>query len=194
MNINAFGCALGRLILRNRDLADRDALTRVWNRRVILELLHQHESRYQLQGTPFGLLVCDLDHFKQINDQYGHQAGDEALVHAIRCFEQVLRDSDIIGRLGGEEFVIILSNTAPAGVHSAAERFRQNFSGQQLQFSALPDQLVSQTITVSIGYGSIADFTDANALLVAADQAMYRAKENGRNQICAASKPTLATC
>jgi len=194
MNINAFGCALGRLIMRIRDLADRDALTRVWNRRGILGLLHQHESRYQLQGTPFGLLVCDLDHFKQINDQYGHQAGDEALVHAIRCFEQVLRDSDIIGRLGGEEFVIILSNTAPAGVHSAAERFRQNFSGQQLQFSALPDQLVSQTITVSIGYGSIADFTDANALLVAADQAMYRAKENGRNQICAASKPTLATC
>lgn len=194
MNINAFGCALGRLILRIRDLADRDALTRVWNRRVILELLRQHESRYQLQGIPFGLLVCDLDHFKQINDRYGHQAGDEALLHAIRCFEQVLRDSDIIGRLGGEEFVIILSNTAPAGVHSAAERFRQNLSGQQLQFSALTDKLASQTITVSIGYGSICDFTDANALLVAADQAMYRAKENGRNQICAASKPTLAAC
>lgn len=194
MNINAFGCALGRLILRIRDLADRDALTRVWNRRVILELLRQHESRYQLQGIPFGLLVCDLDHFKQINDRFGHQAGDEALLHAIRCFEQVLRDSDIIGRLGGEEFVIILSNTAPAGVHSAAERFRQNLSEQQLQFSALPDKLASHTITVSIGYGSICDFTDANALLVAADQAMYRAKENGRNQICAASKPTPAAC
>jgi diguanylate cyclase (GGDEF)-like protein len=156
---------------------------------VILELLRQHESRYQLQGIPLGLLVCDLDHFKQINDRYGHQAGDEALLHAIRCFEQVLRDTDIIGRLGGEEFVIILSNTAPAGVHSAAERFRQNLSAQQLQFIALADQAASQQITVSIGYGSMGDFADVSALLVAADQAMYRAKQNGRNQICAATEP-----
>lgn len=186
MNINAFGCALSRLILRIRDLADRDGLTRVWNRRVILELLSQHESRYQLQGIPFGVLVCDLDHFKQINDRYGHQAGDEALLHAIRCFQQVLRDTDIIGRLGGEEFVIILSNTAPTGVQSAAERFCQNLSTQQLQFSALADKIAPQQITVSIGYGSMGDFADVRALLVAADQAMYRAKQNGRNQICAA--------
>ncbi len=105
---------------------------------MILELLHQHEVVISCRALPLALLVCDLDHFKQINDQYGHQAGDEALVHAIRCFEQVLRDSDIIGRLGGEEFVIILRNTAPAGVHSAAERFRQNFSGHNSNLALCP--------------------------------------------------------
>jgi diguanylate cyclase (GGDEF)-like protein len=119
--------------------------------------------------------MLDLDHFKQINDNYGHQAGDDVLRQVAGVIRATLRDVDIAGRYGGEEFMIILMHTAPEQARIAAERLRSGVEG-------LPSRCSSRPVTISGGLCSYAG-QDPIEMVRAADEFLYRAKANGRNRI-----------
>jgi diguanylate cyclase (GGDEF)-like protein len=138
-------------------------------------------SRTKRYDNALSVLMLDIDHFKQINDTYGHQAGDMVLKSLALTFQEVLRNVDIIGRLGGEEFAAVLPETGIEIATEVAERLRQVISAGEV---VLTDSVKVQ-FTVSIG---IAAFIDKNSnldmLLNEADKALYRAKQSGRNRVC----------
>ena len=162
-----------------RLLATTDALTGLNNRRAFLdkaEVLLEHCRRYR---HACGALMIDIDHFKTVNDRHGHQAGDEALRATARAIQSVLRDADVVGRLGGEEFAVLLPNADLQGTLDTGERVRQAISAITLP---LPD---GQTLrlTASLGVASFQPPAQTLAQLLAqADQALYRAKAEGRNR------------
>lgn len=171
-----------------RTLATTDVLTGLNNRRAFLEkaeTLLEHCRRYR---KPCGVLMIDVDHFKAVNDLHGHQAGDDALRATGHAIQQVLRDADIVGRLGGEEFAALLPHADPAGARETAERIRQAVEaivlpladGSHLRF------------TVSIGLSALnpPELTLAQ-LLARADHALYRAKSEGRNRTVAHAAEAL---
>lgn len=168
-------------------LATHDALTTLLNRGAIVRLLEQELSRARRSGSPLGVMIADLDHFKVINDRYGHQAGDTVLREASQRMRDVLRTFDTMGRYGGEEFLIIAPGSDLIGVRMAAERVRQSMAAGPIQVG--DQQLVS---TVSIGVASTATgLEDSSALIGAADAALYRAKHSGRNAV--ASEPAVSS-
>lgn len=162
--------------------AQRDELTGLFNRRALIELGEESVARCQRLGQPVSALVLDLDHFKSINDRYGHAAGDRALVQMATVLRQCLRAADICGRLGGEEFAVVMPNTALDDALAVAERARVAIAGEPVN----TDQ-GSQQITTSTGVAS--DLYDLDELLMLADQAMYQAKQQGRNRTVAAQPP-----
>jgi diguanylate cyclase (GGDEF)-like protein len=126
--------------------------------------------------------MLDIDHFKQINDTYGHQSGDLVLKSVANTFQEVLRSVDIIGRLGGEEFAVVLPETWIAKALEVAERLREKISEGEV---ALPDGTIIR-FTVSIGIAALIDKnSNIDMLLDDADKALYRAKQAGRNRVCA---------
>ena len=159
-------------------LATTDFLTGVWNRRRFLELGQNEVSRLRRNGRGFGTVMMDVDHFKSVNDTYGHDAGDTVLRALADACVHSLRNVDIIGRLGGEEFAMILPETDPAGVRLTAERLRQDI-GQM----AVPIGGKNLSFTISAGYTCVTDPNDSieNALS-RADEALYQAKGAGRNR------------
>jgi diguanylate cyclase (GGDEF)-like protein len=160
-----------------RELSVRDALTGLYNRREYERRLGQELERCHRYQTPVSLLLLDLDHFKSVNDRYGHDVGDEVLRMVARQISFELRPVDFAARFGGEEFIAILPGTAPAGALAAAERIREAVSG--LVITAQSDLRV----TISIGVaGAPEDASEATGLLKAADIAMYQAKVAGRNR------------
>jgi len=162
------------------DLSHRDGLTGLDNYREFRRQLGEEAQRSLRYGRPFSLLMLDLDHFKQVNDTYGHLAGDEALRSLAGLIRREVRPVDRIARYGGEEFVIILPETATAGALATAERIRDIVATRPIPVNG--DREV--TLTVSIGVVTYPDDADTEETLVgAADQALYVAKNGGRNRV-----------
>ena len=157
--------------------AMHDSLTGIFNRRAILDLLAGELNRVQRDDKQLSIGMCDIDHFKKINDAFGHQAGDEVLVAFAQIVQECLRKHDYIGRYGGEEFIIITSNNKGDAYLSPFERIRERIADARIETNAGP---VSITVSIGVASGS---GQDTAALLTAADKALYRAKTTGRNRV-----------
>lgn len=169
------------LVQRLRLLADQDPLTGLPNRRAFLEAAHtQMHTLHQLQA-PCAVLMLDIDHFKLVNDRHGHAAGDAVLTLFGQLLRDCLRDEDVLGRLGGEEFAALLPHTSEADAQGAAERIRSALAATALQLEGMHTPL---RCTVSVGL-AMADAAPArfDTLLAHADQALYLAKAQGRDQV-----------
>ena len=177
INITMFSSALVRLVSKIRVLADRDQLTGLYNRYAINRFLSQQHQLWLRHQQPYSLLVCDLDHFKHLNDRLGHLAGDAALRSVADLLQQHLRAEDICGRFGGEEFIIILPQTThPAAVATAQKLL------QQIQLATVQFGNHSISLTISIGVQTVQAGFSIEDMLQHADNALYQAKENGRNR------------
>lgn len=157
-----------------------DALTGVFNRRYLEERLAGEVSFAARHGTSLALLLIDVDHFKRINDLLGHNVGDATLRVIAASIQRILRPEDVLARYGGEEFVVLARSITPANAEILAERIRRHVEELEL---ALADEL---PMSVSVGVAIVApghSRPDAPALLMAADEAMYEAKAQGRNRV-----------
>jgi diguanylate cyclase (GGDEF)-like protein len=160
-----------------RQQATRDYLTQLWNRSSILDFLHRELARSEREGTPIGVVVADLDHFKGINDNYGHFAGDRALQESARRMQNSIRPYDAIGRYGGEEFLIVLPGADADSVLAQAERLRKALRLRPVQTSE-----ANLNVTCSFGCSAgIGGRVTAESLIRAADEALYLAKRSGRD-------------
>jgi diguanylate cyclase (GGDEF)-like protein len=170
-----------------RTMTLTDGLTKVANRRRFDEKLLDEWNRGPRHGQPLSLLVMDVDHFKQVNDTYGHLAGDDCLVSvASRCSKQIHRAGDLLARYGGEEFVVLLPCTPAKGAIEIAERMRKSVEEQPVQAGsghAIP-------LTISIGVSTMVTDKkqDAEVLVRSADEALYAAKTAGRNRVMLAEE------
>ena len=162
-----------------RRLVSEDELTGVYSRRHILSLAEQEWERASCHEMPFSLLLLDVDHFKQINDTYGHEVGDTVLQRLTQVCRSQLRSSDAFGRIGGEEFLVLLPKTGEGGAIGVGEHLRSALETTELYVGGQPLQ-----ITISLGAASKQPHTpDLKALLKDADDALYTAKSMGRNQL-----------
>ena len=191
MKVTAVHDVEGRVVISHEDvtilkaaelasmtLANTDALTGALSRRNFINLAEQELARAKRYELPLMLLMLDLDHFKLINDQYGHAVGDAVLQEFVKTVKGVLRESDLIGRIGGEEFAVLLPNTMHEGGCALAQRIIESVR-------AHPVEIGSDYIpyTVSIGAGCMTNETTISAMLGLADAALYRAKKGGRNRL-----------
>jgi len=165
-------------LLQLKERVERDHLTGLYNRLALYRLLPQMLEEAQAQGKPLVVAMLDLDDFKRINDQFGHQAGDEALHFVAGFIKRILRSDDVAVRLGGEEFVIVLPATDFAKARIPLERIRAQIAAEKV----LPGV---EGLTVSIGAAEYngRGFADHDELIHQADQAMYRAKKLGKNRV-----------
>lgn len=157
-----------------------DALTGVHSRRWIDETLPRLCDRHRFDGTPLTVALVDVDHFKRINDQFGHQTGDIVLCELAKTMRTRLRPTDFIGRFGGEEFLLVFPRTSLAGAAIAAERLREAVRVTVLK---MRDGTQIPCATVSIGLAEMQQGQDIARLLQVADTALYRAKHKGRNRV-----------
>lgn len=161
--------------------ATRDAVTGLWNRSAILDVAERGLRRARHQGSPFAVVLADLDWFKDINDAYGHQAGDRALYETARRMQSLVRPHDAVGRWGGEEFLIVLPDCDLAEAAALAERLRAGLEAEEIRpAEAPPVSLTSSFGVAALGPG---ESLSAEALVRAADHALYRAKRRGRNRV-----------
>jgi two-component system, cell cycle response regulator len=163
-----------------RDMAMRDSLTKLWNRAAIFDVLTTELARSKREGASLGVVLVDLDHFKRVNDTYGHLVGDEVLCEAVRVLRQSTRPYDSAGRIGGEEFLIVLPGCNEINAVSHAERLRAAIAQASVDSPLGPVQ-----VTASMGVSVLEKGldTDVFGLVRAADEALYRAKESGRNRV-----------
>ena len=169
---------LEKALTQVRDMAIRDELTGLFNRRHIMEILQQQRAIAAEGDYTFSICYLDLDHFKVINDTYGHGAGDQVLRRFSRLLKDSLRDADYTGRLGGEEFVLVLSDTQQEEAFNVCERLRQRLD--MMDFSDLDAALHA---SVSIGIAEFRAGEPIDEALCRADGCLYRAKELGRNKV-----------
>jgi diguanylate cyclase (GGDEF)-like protein len=170
-------------------LAAVDWLTGLYNRRHFETLAHAELARSQRYLRPLSVLIIDVDHFKAVNDRFGHAVGDRILQAVTAVFQAAKRDADVIARIGGEEFAILLPETTAAAAAQFAERLRQ-----QLRNSAPSVEGEKLPITVSIGIAAVIRGTSGiEALLRDADQALYQAKTSGRDRITVWQPPVAAS-
>jgi len=178
---------VGERIIRLQDklheLATHDPLTALWNRRAVLDILKREMERAGRHQSYVGVFIADLDHFKQINDTYGHQAGDAVLAEAARRMQEAIRKYDSLGRYGGEEFLAVMPDSGSENTFKQAERIRKALAETPIRF-----QETDIRVTMSIGFVSSQSDREAGAeeLIRFADGALYRAKSNGRNRVEAA--------
>jgi len=163
-----------------RDQATRDSLTRLWNRSSILAMLQRELARGARESRPLGLALMDLDHFKNVNDTYGHVAGDQVLVEAGRRMLEAVRPYDAIGRYGGEEFLILLPGCEEPDALEQAERMRRVLSGEPVSFAGVHYRMSGSFGVTSALPGPA---TSAEQLIRKADLALYSAKNRGRNRV-----------
>lgn len=164
---------------RLRQMARTDALTGLANRGYFTECLERELHRASRNGTAVGLIMVDVDHFKELNDTHGHQAGDALLIKIAESLVLGLRSSDLVGRYGGEEFVMLLPDTGSAGVTIAAERARKQIRQLEVPFSEV-------TLTATASFGAVSNTLagcTVQDIIRAADQALYEAKQQGRNRV-----------
>jgi two-component system cell cycle response regulator len=162
-----------------RRLATVDTLTGLLNRRAFLDVLDRESARSERHGYPVSLLLLDVDHFKRVNDTYGHASGDAVLQGLARVLDRVARRSDVVGRWGGEEFVVALPQTGAAGARVAAERVRRAIAEARYPIPA-GEPL---KMTASVGAATALPPWEREAVITAADEAMYAAKARGRNRV-----------
>ena len=171
-------CFMFTLMLAQRMLANlheassRDALTGLYNRRSMIDQLAHQWQRHRRTQAPLAIMTIDLDHFKRINDTLGHTAGDSVLVHLTKLLQNHVRGEDIVGRIGVEEFMLLLPDTEPQQAISLAERLRVLVRAEAL----------GTTISVGIALAHSVD-KDPESMIARADAALFRAKEAGRNRI-----------
>jgi two-component system cell cycle response regulator len=172
--------------------ATHDALTGLWNRGVITELLERELARAQRERKSTSLLLCDIDHFKNINDTYGHPVGDEVLREVARRLLASVRSYDFVGRYGGEEFLIVLNNCDPASAPNRAEQMRAAIANREVVTAAGP-----VAVTMSFGVLRTVDWGELRAEnhLTEVDLALYAAKAAGRNcvRLALPAKPPQTT-
>jgi len=158
--------------------ATHDLLTSLWNRGVIVELLSREIARSRRERNSTAVMMCDIDHFKAVNDQYGHAAGDDVLREVSRRLHHAVRSYDMVGRYGGEEFLIILNRCDPSSAVARAEHLRGAIAAKPVQTSQKPIP-----VTISLGLALSLDFPDCDAdeVIHQADKALYAAKRSGRN-------------
>ena len=156
-------------------LSTTDPLTGAYNRRMLMDLLTKELQRTDRYGDHFSLLMFDIDHFKMVNDQYGHDAGDRVLVEIVRLSMEIIRETDALARWGGEEFMVLLPRTDGTMAHIMGERLRQRVAGH-----AFADGC---HLTISVGVTSLGPDDTIDSLLKRVDEAMYKAKKSGRNLV-----------
>jgi len=158
--------------------ATHDLLTSLWNRGVVVELVTRDLVRSRREGSCTAVMMCDIDHFKSFNDQYGHAAGDEVLRELARRLQNSVRSYDLVGRYGGEEFLVALNRCNPGSAVSRAENLRAVISGRP--FVVGKNRL---TVTVSVGLALSTEFGNCGVdeIMHEADMALYAAKAAGRN-------------
>ena len=181
-NGSTFGLVISRLISKIRHLTVEDSLTETFNRRHITDMANKEIKKMEKKGSEFSIIMLDIDHFKKVNDTYGHATGDAALVTCANLLKNSVRSTDYVGRLGGEEFCIMLPNTNLREAHLLAERIRM-----QLEHTSVIFEGKTIPITASFGVATLTEKGEWSDLLNQADVAMYRAKKNGRNQVILAS-------
>ncbi len=160
--------------------ATHDPLTGMWNRGALFELLHAEAERVQRKGTSLSLFLIDLDHFKRVNDDFGHLAGDAILHEVAQRLNGAVRLYDIVGRYGGEEFIVAATDLEAERPQQFAERLRLAVSSAPLRTS---DASVSVTVSVGVATSDSAVDCSIERLIQTADAALYEAKHNGRNRV-----------
>jgi diguanylate cyclase (GGDEF)-like protein len=179
LNMGLIGLVLARMLFRLQRLSERDGLTGLFNRRAIEKCLKAELDRLRRYQEPFSLLAFDMDHFKAVNDAFGHPAGDAVLRELGNVVRSVSRQSDLAGRSGGEEFWLVLPHTRLAGATKAAQRLLAAVQGMQVKELEGRRQL-----SVSIGVAVVeAHGETLEGLLRRADKALYQAKHAGRNRV-----------
>lgn len=174
------------LVVKNRTLSEvstRDALTGLYNRWFVIEKIESEMNRSLRHGSPMSLLMLDVDHFKRVNDTWGHGAGDQVLQGIGKLLRDSCRVYDVPGRYGGEEFCVVLPETKPGNTTVVAERIRS-----RLEATALPCGETSIAVTASIGIAGLdvsegGELLSPSALIDRADRALYSAKNRGRNRV-----------
>lgn len=160
--------------------ATRDGLTRLYNKKYFLETLHKEFSYCLRHRLPLSLVMFDVDHFKKINDVYGHPAGDYVLTRIAQRVSETVRNEDVLARYGGEEFALMLRESPEEDALVCAERCRQAVDRSEFIFGGTPIK-----VSISLGVATLldSDFTQAEELIAVADKYLYRAKRAGRNRV-----------
>lgn len=177
---------LVRMQKQFRHMAETDALTGAANRRAFMQYLDTLVDRARRQDAPLAAVMVDLDHFKRTNDTYGHAVGDKVLVQTVRQVQSCLRDCDMLGRLGGEEFAVVLPGATAASAVAAAERIREAIAAVDVRVDNGDRIPVTASLGVAVLEGDKMMET-AEGLLHAADEALYAAKAGGRNRVVEAA-------
>lgn len=175
-----------RVDAANRRLATTDALTGVANRRALIQALDRDMALALRTQEPYAVMMLDLDHFKNVNDRHGHLAGDQVLCHVAAVLRQRLRAQDMVGRYGGEEFLVLMPCTAAAGALEAAEALRQAVEQSPCPYGG---QTIPITVSIGVCASPLAPGDSWDQLIHVADQALYSAKQDGRNRVAWAPLP-----
>jgi two-component system cell cycle response regulator len=174
------------LVEETQRAATTDPLTGIMNRRALIPAVDVEQSRSERHGYPMSLLLLDVDHFKVINDRHGHATGDKVLAALGRLLAKQARKTDLVGRWGGEEFVVVLAGAHEVGARIAAERIRAAVEAM----TVLDEKGQRVPLTISIGIACLEMKDTVELLIDRADHAMYQAKASGRNRV-AVSPPVL---
>jgi diguanylate cyclase (GGDEF)-like protein len=176
----AVAMANARAVRQLEEMATTDGLTGCLNKRAFLDQMEQKLMAAQRFGRKLSVIVTDLDHFKAVNDTYGHAAGDRVLQELGRVLKRVKRETDLVARFGGEEFCVLCEETDARGAQLLAERVREELENTELQ-----TELGPLRVTASLGVATFPDHASTAAdLFVQGDKALYEAKNSGRNQVC----------
>jgi len=169
---------------RNRDMATRDVLTGLFNRRAVMESLSHHIDLARRNGLPMCLLMLDVDHFKNVNDTYGHLSGDRVLRQIAKTLIERTRAQDQVVRFGGEEFLVIVPDTDVDGALTLAETLRTSI--ENVAFVTEEGKAINVTVSIGVSQLRASGSQQPEKLIALADQALYRAKLGGRNRVEAA--------
>ena len=167
------------LVEETHRLAHTDGLTGLANRRAATERIAHETKRATRHDTPLAIVLCDVDHFKQVNDRYGHVVGDEVLRRVAAALESGVRSTDLVARWGGEELMVVLPNAGRAGARIVAERIRALVARD----AGIPGSVALVTISAGVAHLEPGMRSDPDNLVARADEALYRAKERGRNRV-----------
>ena len=167
----------------NRVLAALDPLTGVANRRSLIAALDRDVARAQRMREPMALMMVDIDHFKDVNDRYGHPAGDRVLRSVVNVLRQRVRAQDLVGRYGGEEFMVLLPGTGLTGAEQLARELCKAVEESRCPADGVPGPGIAVTVSIGVFGGRLESGDSWDMLIAAADRALYQAKNNGRNRV-----------